>query len=269
MILPKDERLFDTVFVRPPSERYRFCVSSNPNRYNIDVGLAKKQHEQYVTVLRSCGISVMKLGSLPEFPDSVFMQDPGIIGRSEVVICRFGEKSRAGEVKVFVEELKSQHITKDHEIKFISDPGTLEAGDVLITPDRFLVGQSGRSNQNGIRQFADIVRNKSVEPVRTELLHLLAGCTYLSNQTILIAPSRVDIQSFAGFRFVQVPREEAYAANALYAGEGRVVMPSGFPRTRSKLVEEGYRPEEVDLSEFQKGDGSVTCLCSPLYKSIL
>ena len=263
------ERPFDTVFVRPPGESYRSCVSSNPNRDSIDVGLAREQHEEYVSVLRSCGIKVKKLEPLPEFPDSVFVQDPGIISKSGAVICRFREKSRAGEVRVLTEELKAQHLTKDYEMKFISNPGTLEAGDILITPKKFFIGQSKRSNQNGIRQFANIAKNRSVEVVKTQLLHLLAGCTYLSSQTILIAPSCISVQSLPGFHYVQVPSEEAYAANALYVGDGRVVIPSGFPRTRSKLIEESYRPEEVNLSEFQKGDGSVTCLCSPLYESVL
>jgi dimethylargininase len=82
---------------------------------------------------------------------------------------------------------------------------------------------------------------------------------------MIIAPDLVDRRSFPGFRFIAIPLEEAYAADALYVGNGRVIIPSGFPKTLMKLKEAGYRPVEVDVSEFYKGDGGVTCLCSPVY----
>ncbi len=82
---------------------------------------------------------------------------------------------------------------------------------------------------------------------------------------MIIAPDLVDPKSFPGFRFITIPLEEAYATDALYVGDGRVIIPSGFPKTAMKLKEAGYRPVEADVSEFYKGDGGVTCLCSPVY----
>jgi dimethylargininase len=82
---------------------------------------------------------------------------------------------------------------------------------------------------------------------------------------MIIAPDLVDPKSFPGFRLITIPFEEAYATDALYVGDGRVIIPSGFPKTAMKLKEAGYRPVEVDVSEFYKGDGGVTCLCSPVY----
>jgi dimethylargininase len=264
-----DERLFDSVFVRPPSDSYSACVSPDPDRDKIDVSLAKQQHREYVSILKSCDIKVNELGSVEKFPDSVFMQDAGIIGTSTVIISKFGENSRAGEAEIFAKELKNLYYNENVETKFIESPGTLEGGDVLITPKKIFVGESRRSNLIGIKQLASIAKNTTVVPIRTQLFHLLGGCTYLSNETILIAPNLVDIQGFPDFDFILVPDEEAYAANAMYVGEGRVVIPCGYPRIRSKLNEAGYTPEEVDLSEFRKGGGSVTCLCSPVYRSML
>jgi dimethylargininase len=83
---------------------------------------------------------------------------------------------------------------------------------------------------------------------------------------MIIAPDLVDPETFPGFRCVTIPLEEAYAADALYVGDGRVITPSGFPKTSVKLREAGYKPVEVEVSEFYKGDGGVTCLCSPIYR---
>jgi dimethylargininase len=268
MMIRKLDRIFDTVLVRPPSTRYFACVSTHPNHDAIDVGLARNQHREYVSLLKAAGIRAIDLRPLEEFPDSVFVQDPGILGSSRAVIVRFGEPSRRGEAEVLASDLKTIDSEEIGERGFIEDPGTLEGGDVLVTPEELFVGESSRSNKIGIDQFSRILKGITVTHVRTQLKHLLGACTYLSNRTILVAPELVDPSSFPGFRFVNAPAEEAYAANVLYLGEKRVLMPSGFPRTRTKLIEAGYKPEEVNLSEFQKGDGSVTCLCSPIYKGI-
>ena len=266
--VPKLDRIFDAVLVRPPATRYFACVSTHPDHDDIDVGLAKDQHREYVSLLKAAGIGVIHLRPLEEFPDSVFIQDPGILGSSRAVIARFGEPSRRGEAEVFSDDLKTIDSEEIGERGIIEAPGTLEGGDVLITPTELFAGESGRSNRIGVDQLSRLLKGITVARVRTQLKHLLGACTYLSNRTMLVAPELVNPSSFPGFRFVNAPAEESYAANVLYLGEKRVLMASGFPRTRSKLVEAGYVPEEVNLSEFQKGDGSVTCLCSPIYKGI-
>jgi len=104
-----------------------------------------------------------------------------------------------------------------------------------------------------------------VTPVKTELFHLLCGVTFLSNNTLIISPQLVGEGNFPGFRFIEIPKEDAYSCDALYLGEGKVLIPSEFPNTVAKLKNAGYKPVEVDVSEFYKGDGGVTCLSSPIY----
>lgn len=261
-------RLFDTAFVREPGKKYYACVSTNPARGSIDVKLAKSQHEALVSVLKESGIEVISLEPLDDLPDSVFMQDPAILGSTKAIIGRFGEKSRRGETKVFVNEIRERYLYKTGKLVFVKDSGTLEGGDVMVTETGFVVGQSGRSDLSGVNQLKRILKGKKVVPVRTNLNHLLSACTYLSDQTILIAPRLLDPSVFPGFKFIMVPDKEAHAANALYIGEQRVVLPSGFPRTAARLRESGYKPVEVDLSEFEKGDGATTCLLSPVYSAV-
>lgn len=258
------DRLFDVAFVRPPSDSYVKCVSSNPARNRIDIGLAKKQHSDYASILKESGVKVIELSTLNDFPDSVFMQDPALVGSRTALIGRFGEARRRGEEKALLTELRN-HRDKIGMIKPIRAPGTLEGGDILLTEREIFVGESRRTNKNGIRQLTEHLDSFKVTTVRTELLHLLCGCTYLNGRTMLLAPDLVNSETFLGYDCVFVPKEEAYASDALYLGEERVLIPSGYPKTKMKLKQAGYSPIEAEMSEFWKGDGGVTCLCSPVY----
>ena len=259
------DRFFDLVLVRPPANSYVNCVSTNPDKADIDVKLAKDQHKDYVSTLRESGLHVIELRPLEDFPDSVFMQDPALLGSRRSVIGRFGEKSRRGEEKALRNDL-SEHRVEVGKMHLVSYPGILEGGDILVTDHGIFVGESQRTNMKGIQQLSRYLDNVEVRAVKTDLLHLLCSCSYLNHKTMIIAPDLVSPESFPGFRFVAIPREEAYATDALYLGEGRVLIPSGFPKTIIKLRDAGYKPTEVEMSEFYKGDGGVTCLCSPIYK---
>jgi len=259
------DRFFDVVLVRPPANSYVNCVSTNPDKTDIDVRLAKDQHKEYISTLKESGLRVIELRPLEDFPDSVFMQDPALLGSHRAVIGRFGERSRRGEEKALQDDLSYSRVEVG-KIGSVSYPGTLEGGDILVTDHGIFVGESRRTNRNGVRQLSTYLDNLEVKAVKTDLLHLLCGCSYLNHKTMIIAPELVSPGLFPGFRFVTIPREEAYAADALYLGEGRVLVPSGFPKTKMKLRKAGYKPIEVEMSEFYKGDGGVTCLCSPVYK---
>lgn len=259
------DRFFDTVIVRRPSESYGKCVSANPAKTSIDLRLAKDQHRQYVSTLREFGIQVIELDPLESHPDSVFMQDPALLGTRRTVIGRFGENSRRGEEEALLGDLREREVDIG-TVNSVRYPGTLEGGDVLITEHSMFVGESQRTNLSGIQQLSACLNNIEVRAVKTDLLHLLCGGSYLNRKTMIIVPDLVDPQAFPSFRFIMIPHEEAYAADALYLGERSVLVPSGFPQTLTKLREAGYRPVEVDVSEFYKGDGGVTCLCSPVYR---
>lgn len=257
-------RLFETVLVRPPANSYVKCISANPAKTSIDLHYAKEQHTQYVSTLKESGLRVIELSPLEDFPDSVFMQDPAILGSSRTVIGRFGEISRRGEEGALLKDLTDRRLAIG-TVRSVESPGTLEGGDIVITEQGLFVGESQRTNEDGIRQLSACLDHLQVKIVKTRLMHLLCGCSYLSKGSMIIAPDLVDPKSFPGFRFITIPFEEAYATDALYVGDSRVIIPSGFPKTLMKLKEAGYRPVEVDVSEFYKGDGGVTCLCSPVY----
>lgn len=259
------DRLFDLLFVRPPSDSYVDCVSTSPDRNRIDVDLARQQHRGYVSILKECNVKVVELRPLEAFPDSVFMQDPALLGTRRAIVGRFGERKRSGEETAFVDELSEQK-GEVGEIRYVTPPGTLEGGDIVVSDHGIFVGESSRTNSAGIKQLTRYLAGLTVKSVNIDLFHLLCGCSYLSNRDMIIAPELVDPRSFPDFRFITIPKEETYACDALYVGERRVIIPSGFPTAAMKLTQAGYKPIEVEMSEFHKGDGGVTCLSSPVYK---
>ena len=258
------DRLYDSLFVRPPGNSYVRCVSSNPESKSIDSTLAKEQHRQYVSVIKEAGVEVFELPVLEAFPDSVFAYDSGLLGRRVCVIGRFGERSRRGEERALVNDL-SGYRKEVGELRRIVEPGTLEGGDILVTERGLFVGESSRTNSHGIRQFAKRVEPKPVWPIKASTFHMLCGCSYLSDGKMLIVPDLLNPTRFPGLEFIRIPKEESYASEALYLGEGKVLIPFGFPRTAAKLRAASYKPVEVELSEFYKGDGGVSCLSQPVW----
>lgn len=259
------DRLFDHVVVRPPAKTYVNCVSTNPEHNTIDVNLALKQHREYVSILRDNDIHVIELEPQENHPDSCFVQDTAVIGTKVAVICRFGEKSRRGE-----EETIKKLLEKEMTVRTIKAPGTLEGGDVLVTDQGIIfVGETKRTNRDGIYQLSQCFPHVKIKVVSvSDIFHLMSACSYLGNKTIVICPKYVDPRIFQGFKLIKVPVKEVYATNLLYIGEKKVLMPKGYPKTRDKLLKAGFKPIEVDLSEFWKGDGGVTCLSLPFYKCI-
>ena len=262
------DRLFDTVIVRRPGESYKSCVSTNPEHRSIDVNLAKKQHEEYVKILKENGIEVIELEPLENHPDSVFVQDTAIVGVNSnlAVLSRFGEPSRRGEEESIKEVLKKEGF----EIKHVEEPGTIEGGDVLVTNQGVVfVGLSQRTNAKGIKQLAQFFPKVKVISVPiSKIFHLLSGVNYLGNKTVVISPHVVDIEYFKGFKFITIAEDELYVNNMLYLGEREVLLPAGYPKTEEKLRREGFKPVLVNVSEFWKGDGGVTCLNLPFYKPL-
>jgi dimethylargininase len=232
----------------------------------IDVSLAKAQHREYVSCIKESGVNVFELPVLEDFPDSVFAYDPGFLDVERCVIGRFGEKSRRGEEHALARDL-ADYKERVGGLNFVREPGTLEGGDILVTGQGIYIGESTRTNSNGIKQFAEIMKNAPVQSIGTKTFHMLCGCSYLSEGKMLIVPELLNPTLFPDFEHILVPLEESYASEALYLGERKVLIPAGFPRTAAKLRAAGYKPLDVDISEFYKGDGGISCLSQPIWKT--
>ena len=223
-----------------------------------DYALAKHQHSEYAAALEQCGSEVRVLPADGRFPDSVFVEDVALLIGEAAVITRPGAISRRGET----EEMQSVLEESFNNIEAIQAPGTLDAGDVLEVGEHYYIGISGRTNAAGAEQLISILKKygKSGSTIRLEnYLHLKTGVAYLGNNTLLLAGELKKCPDFHKFHRIEVEEEEEYAANSIMVN-GMVLIPYGYPRIHQNLKTSGFDVIQVDISEFRKLDGGLSCL---------
>lgn len=241
--------------VRPPADRFREAISSSGAA--IDVALARRQHAEYCQALRAACLTVEALPADERFPDSCFMQDPAVVIAGRAIIGRPGAASRRGE-----EDGAASALADRFPLHRIVAPGALEGGDVLILPDRVVVGRSARTNAAGIAQLAVALAGTGLPVYAAPVegyLHLLTAVTRLDDDSLLAVEGWPLPAPLAGLKLLAAPPAEAYAANVLAIG-ARVIMPAGYPRVAAMLTAHGFEVLPVPMSEFAKADGGVTCL---------
>ena len=149
----------------------------------------------------------------------------------------------------------------DH-IESIEAPGTIEPGDIMIVGDHFYVGLSKRTNAAGARQMISLLETHGLSGSTVEMrgmLHLKTGLSYLENNILMACGEILHEPEFAKFKLIAIDADEAYAANCVWVN-GTVLVPAGFPKTRKKIQAAGYPVIPIDVSEFQKLDGGLSCL---------
>jgi dimethylargininase len=231
-----------------------------------DVDLALEQHVRYVRALRDRGLDVIQLQPDEAHPDATFVEDTAIVTERGAVLTRPGAPSRRGEVQSIGQCLRNYCAHR----QAIEAPGTVDGGDVCEAEGHFLIGVSARTNEHGAQQLAEHlgrwgyassiidIRNKSA------LLHLKSGIAYLG-EALWVADAAIedDLRSCRGVdrasRIVIVSPSEAYAANCVRVNDA-VFMAAGYPLMRAALDGSGCRVVEIDVSEFRKMDGGLSCL---------
>jgi dimethylargininase len=238
------------------------CELSHIPRSPIDATRAGRQHDEYQRALEALGCRLDVLPAEPLLPDSVFVEDVAIVLDEVAVLTRPGALSRRAEVASVAAVLRGYR-----PVLTIDAPGTLDGGDVLRLGRTLYVGQSARSNAEGIAQLGELLvsHGYAVQGVPTRgCLHLKSAVTQLADDTLLLQPKWLDRELFADFRIIEVDPTEPHAANVLRIGDA-LVMPASFPRTQQRLIDAGFNVVAVDVSELQKAEGAVTC-CSLVFR---
>lgn len=245
-----------TAVTRAVSPALAHCELTFVDRQPIDIAKAQSQHAAYQHLLESLGIRVQSLPAEPALPDSMFVEDPAIVLDEVAVILPLGTKSRQPEA-----ESLARAIAHFRKLSYITAPGAIEGGDVLRIDRTLYVGQSTRTNAEGIRQLAAILApdNYKVVPVPvTGCLHLKSAVTWLGRNTLLANRPWFDTTPLAGFEWIDVDPAEPHAANAL-AIAGTVIFPASFPKTRARIEAAGFHVTPLDISELQKAESGLTC----------
>lgn len=223
-----------------------------------DYAKALMQHANYICVLKECGLNVTVLDTLNDFPDSTFIEDVALCTSKFALITNPGAPERNGE-KSYIREPLQKFFSSIEEINSL---GTLDAGDVMMAGNDFYIGISKRTNNEGAEQLINILQKYGMTGTKVPLhtmLHLKTGLSYLENNNLLISGEFINNSSFYKFNQIVVCEKEAYAANSLWVN-GKVLVPMGFPETKRKIQDAGYTIIEIDVSEFQKLDGGLSCL---------
>ena len=234
------------------------CELTHLARTPIDVRTASAQHAQYEELLRALGCHVERIEAADDLPESVFVEDTAVVLDEVAVITRPGAASRREETAA-VERTLSRY----RSIRRLTDPATMDGGDVLRVGRRIYVGISSRTNEEGARQLAAAATpfGYTVESVRVSgCLHLKSAITAVNDGTVLCNPAWLNPRAFTGCEAITVDPAEPHAGNVLRIGRS-LVAARAYPRTADSLRVRGFDVHLVDASELAKAEAGVTC-CS-------
>lgn len=223
-----------------------------------DYNLALKQHKNYVTTLENCGLEIIELQADENFPDSTFVEDVALITPRCAIITNPGAISRRGETA----EMREVILGLFSSVEQILSPGTVDAGDIMMVGSHYYIGLSERTNSAGSNQMIEILQSYGMTGSTIKLnqgLHLKTGVAYLENNNLAASGEFIKAPEFQEFNILEITEDEGYAANCIWVNN-QVLIPAGFPKTRDTFSRVGYAVIEINVSEFQKLDGGLSCL---------
>jgi dimethylargininase len=252
--------VFRKAIVRVPGSNFSQGLSTGIFGVPI-LSIALEQHRSYCEALKDCGLSLVTLPPDLDYPDSTFVEDTAVLVRDFAIFLRPGAISRRGEV----EQVRPIVHSFFEQIEEIVAPGTLDGGDICEADNHFFIGISERTNVDGAKQFRDIVGHLGYTSDLIDirgvpgLLHLKSGLAYLGDGNLVAIDSLNRIVDHSSYRKIPVGSEENYAANCVRVND-KVLFPKGFPKLSDLLENLGYSLVHLDMSEFQKMDGGLSCL---------
>lgn len=260
--------MFTKAIVRPPGANYAEALTT------MDLGApdyarALQQHAAYCEALEECGLTLTRLEANERYPDSTFVEDTAVVTDHCAILMRPGAASRVGEVESIAQALSRFY----SELHSIHQPGTLDGGDVCeaeCEPERgarshFFIGISERTNEAGAQQLAAWLASygctSSFINIRgvKNILHLKSGLACLGDNRLVVIDSLAAHNEFRSYELVRVPPEEEYAANCVHVND-RVLVAAGYPGFERMLRDMGYQTIALEMTEFQKMDGGLSCL---------
>lgn len=252
--------MFTRAIVRPPAPNFSQGLTT-AGLGAPDYERALKQHEAYCAALAQCGLTITRLDPDPDFPDSTFVEDTAILTSRCAIFARPGAPSRRGEVASTRRSLA--HFFP--ALTAIESPGTVDGGDVCEAGNHFFIGLSERTNEAGAQQLAELLAPFGYSCTFVNildipgLLHLKSGLAYLGDNRLVIAEALAGRAEFTSYDQIIVSCAEEYAANCVTVND-HVLVAAGYPSFTAKLRALGYQTITLDMTEFQKMDGGLSCL---------
>lgn len=254
--------MFKRAIVRTPGESMLSgLTTANLGLPNYEKALV--QHAEYIKVLEECGLQVSVLAKNEQYPDSTFVEDVALLTKECAIITKPGTPSRSGETVEIKKVLKDYYLN----IEEVREPGIVEAGDIMMVGSHFYLGISARTNENGAGQVIEFLKKYGMSGSLVKLdkvLHLKTGVSYLEQNNLVATGEFLTKEEFQNFNILEIADDESYAANCIWVND-RVLIPKGYPKARETIASAGYSIIEVDVTEFQKLDGGLSCLSLRLF----
>jgi dimethylargininase len=252
--------MFTRAITRTPASNFADGLTT------VDLGVPDyektlAEHALYLAALKKCGLTLTELPADPRYPDSTFVEDTAILTEHGAILTHLGAASRKGEAEAIKATLKAVY----PDLAEITAPGTVDGGDICEAGTHFFIGISLRTNETGGQQLADWLVSKgytaSFVDIRQTpgILHLKSGISYIGENRLVVIDSLADHPDFKNYELIRMAPGEEYAANCIRVND-YLLIAAGFPKFEAALRQLGYQLIVLDMSEYQKMDGGLSCL---------
>ncbi|XP_053950989.1 N(G),N(G)-dimethylarginine dimethylaminohydrolase 1 [Anastrepha obliqua] len=243
----------------------------------FNYNLAKKQHQEFCSLLREVGLDVIELPPDETLPEGVFVESAAIICNGVALISKSDNLFRQREADSMEIILK-----KELDIPVVNPNITnalLDGGDVLFTGREFFVGISNYTNEDGAKAVAVAFPEYPVTPIkvsgnkRLKYYVTMAGPDVLSVSTSNYCQEIVKrMEREASFKYQKITLPEENAANMLYIN-GTLIhrSPAEIPASYKVIKDKIDTPSRnIDINEFGQFSNGLTSACLLLrrWKSI-
>lgn len=217
------------------------------------------EHRAYADALRALGVNVEELPAAEGFPDSIFVEDPALVFAEGAILLRIGTQSRAGETALIARALESRF----ERVLRMQGAGHADGGDILVLPDKILIGLSKRTDREGAEELIRLLDQLDLKGEVAEtppgVLHFKTGCSLIDEETVFALPQMVHASAFAGLRVVPVPEGEEKAANKLRIHDAALVG-AHFPKSREIIEALGIRTIALSVKQIGLIDAGLSCM---------
>jgi len=247
---------FKNAVIRKPNKSIQNGLSSQ--NLHPQYRIVLEEHSNYIKAMEEAGLKINLLEPLEEFPDSIFVEDPALTYKSNVIILNPFDPSRNGERDIIKEEIK--HLFDN--MLFVED-GYVEGGDILNINNHFIIGLSDRTNKLGAENLSSILHRlgATVEICKTpdDILHFKSECSTMDDDTILVSNKMAQLDYLkSNYHLIELPNGEEGAANALRIND-KFLLPDGFKRAED-ILSKKYDIIKVKVDEIAKVDAGLSCM---------
>ena len=248
--------IFKNAIIRQPNKSIQNGLSSQNLHPQYEI--IEEEHSNYIKAIKEAGLKINLLEPLEEYPDSLFVEDPALTYKSNIIILNPADPSRNGENKIIKEEIKYFF----NNIFFVED-GFVEGGDILNINNHFIIGLSNRTNKLGAENLSIILKNlgATVEICKTpnNILHFKSECSMLEDDIILVSNKMAQLDYLkSNYHLIELPIGEEGASNSLRIND-KLLLPDGFIKAE-EILSKNYNIIKVKVDEIAKVDAGLSCM---------